>query len=316
MKRPKKHTVTALFAAVATLLIVSGCGLGAAGSAPNGASDDPQALIFAAVPSDRRDIQQKDHQPIIEMLKKETGKEILFQTGTDYAAIIQGLLDGKVDIAALSPFSYLLAKQQDPQITAVVARVDKKGEPSGYQSYGITWAGSSIQTLADFRGKKICYVDPNSTSGYLYPSAGLLAVGIEPEKDTVPIFVGRHDASVLAVANRQCDAGFALDRMVDQKLINRGLLQPDQITTVWKSGSIPGPPLVIANHLAPELRRLLTTALEDKANADYLRANGFCQGECAIVDGFAYGYQPTTDTNYDSVREVCRVTQSRSCAEG
>ncbi|MGH3897738.1 MAG: PhnD/SsuA/transferrin family substrate-binding protein, partial [Pseudonocardiaceae bacterium] len=92
------------------------------------------------------------------------------------------------------------------------------------------------------------------------------------------------------------------------------LLQPGQITTVWRSETIPGPPLAIANHLDPELRQQLTTALQDKTNADYLRANGFCQGECAIADGFSYGYQPATDADYDSVREVCRATQSPSCA--
>lgn len=316
MTRPKQHTVAALFAAVATLLIMSGCVQNAADGVASSASDDPQVLIFATVPSDRPDSQQQDHQPIIDMLKEETGKEIRFQTGTDYKSIITGLLDGKIDIADLGPFSYVLAKQQGAQITAVVARVNKKGEPPGYQSYGITWTGSPIQTLADFRGKKVCFVDPNSTSGYLYPSAGLLAVGIDPEKDTVPIFAGRHDAAVLAVANRQCDAGFTHEKPLDRQLIEQGLLQPGQITTVWRSETIPGPPLVIADHLDPELRQLLTTALEEKANADYLRANGFCQGECAIADGFAYGYQPTTDADYDSVREVCRITQNKSCTEG
>jgi phosphonate transport system substrate-binding protein len=316
MTRPTHHTVAALFAAIATLLIASGCIQGGADGGTNSSNGDPQALVFATVPSDRPANQWRDQQPIIEMLEKETGKEIRFQVGTDYAAIIRGLRDKKIDVADLGPFSYVLAKQQGAQITVVAARVDKKGERPGYQSYGFTQTGSSIQNLADFRDKKICFVDPNSTSGYLYPSAGLLSVGIEPEKDTTPIFAGRHDASVLAVANRQCDAGFALDRMVDQQLIEQGLLQSGQITTVWKSETIPGPPLVIADHLNPEMRQQLTTILQNNANADYLREKGFCQGECTIADGFAYGYQPATDADYDSVRKLCRTIESKSCTEG
>jgi phosphonate transport system substrate-binding protein len=316
MTRPTHRIVVAIFAAVATLLVVSGCVQSATHGGVSSSNGDPQVLVFATVPSDRPPNQQRDQQPIIEMLKKETGKEIRFQVGTDYAAIIKGLRDKKIDIADLGPFSYVLAKQQGAQISAVAARVDKKGERPGYHSYGFTWTGSSIRTLADFRGKKVCFVDPNSTSGYLYPSAGLLTVGIEPEKDTTPIFAGRHDASVLAVATRQCNAGFALDRMVDSQLIEQGLLQPGQITTVWKSETIPGPPLVIADHLESELRQQLTTILQHKANADYLRANGFCQRECTITDGFAYGYQPATDANYDSVRELCRKIRSKSCTEG
>ncbi|MGH3754341.1 MAG: phosphate/phosphite/phosphonate ABC transporter substrate-binding protein [Pseudonocardiaceae bacterium] len=313
MTHPTHQTVVALFAAVATLLVASGCIRDATDGGASGGSGDRQVLVFATVPSDRPPGQWRDQQPIIEMLKKETGKEIHFQVATDYTAIIKGLREKKIDIADLGPFSYVLVKQQGAEITAVAARVDKKGEDPGYYSYGITQADSPIRTLADFRGKKICFVDRNSTSGYLYPSAGLLAVGIEPEKDTTPFFAGRHDTSVLAVANRQCDAGFALDRMVDRQLIEQGLLQPSQITPVWKSEKIPGPPLVIADHLDSGLHKQLTTILQEKANADYLRANGFCQGECKIADGFAYGYQPATDADYDSVREVCRVTQNKSC---
>jgi phosphonate transport system substrate-binding protein len=273
-------------------------------------------LVFAAVPSYRLATLQQSHQPILEMLKKETGKEVRLRTGTDYTAIIQGLHDGKIDVAALGPFSYVLAKQQGAPITVAAARVSEKGGGPGYQSYGITWAGSPVKTLADFRGKKICFVDRRSTAGYLYPSASLLAIGIEPEKDTIPIFAGRHDALVLAVANRQCDAGFALDRVVDRQLIEQGQLQPGQITTVWKSETIPGPPIVIANHLSPKLRQQLTTALQSKANADYLRANGFCQGKCAIADGDAYGYQSADDADYNSVRELCKRTQNKFCTDG
>lgn len=315
MMRPTHRTVAALLAAAA-LLFACGYNQGVADGGAGGERDDPPVLVYAAVPSDRPAALQQSHQPTLEMLKKETGKEVRFQTGTDYAAIIQGLRAGKIDIAALGPFLYVLAKEQGAQITVVAARVDEKGEEPGYQAYGITWTGSPIKTLADLRGRKICFVDPSSTSGYLYPRAGLLAMGIEPESDTMPSFKGRHDAVVLAVANRQCDAGFALDRVVDQELIEEGQLQPGQITTIWKSETIPGPPIVIANHLAPELREQLTTALQDKAKADYLRANGFCQGECAIADGAAYGYQPANDAYYNGVREICRIVQAESCVKG
>jgi phosphonate transport system substrate-binding protein len=316
MTRFTHRYLAALFAAAVALLMTSGCNQNVADGGAGGKGENSRVLVFASLPSQRLATVQQSHQPIVEMLKKETGREVRFQTGTDYVAVIEGLRDGKIDVAALGPLSYVLAKQQGAQITAVAARVDEKGKAPGYQAYGITWTGSSIKALADFRGKKICFVDRISTSGYLYPRVGLLAMGIEPERDTVPIFAGRHDASVLAVANRQCDAGFALDTVVDRQLIEQGQLQPGQVTTVWKSEIIPGPPLVIANHLPPELRQQLTTALQDKANADYLRANGFCQGECAIADGNAYGYQPTDDADYNGVRDICSVVQNDSCTEG
>lgn len=95
------RTVAALFAGAVAMLIASGCDQNAVDAGAGGEGDDPDVLIFAAVPSYRVATLLQSHQPIVEMLKKETGKEVLFQTGTDYATITEGLRDGKIDIAAL-----------------------------------------------------------------------------------------------------------------------------------------------------------------------------------------------------------------------
>lgn len=296
----------ALATVVAALLIASGCGQSVADGRSGG---DPPALVFAVVPSLQPVNLQQSYQPMLKMLNKEIGREIRVQYATDYAAVITGLREGRIHIAALGSLSYVLAKQQGVQMTLVAAQAKDKGQPPVYHSYGITPVGSPIKTLADFRGKRICFADRYSTSGYLYPSAGLLDVGIQPEHDITPVFAGGHDASVLAVASRQCDAGFAFDSLVERQLIEQHQIQPGKIVTVWKSEPIPGGPIVIANGLTPQLRQQLTTALQQHANADYMRAHGFCQGECAIADRDTYGYVAVEDSFYDRVREVCRINQ-------
>jgi phosphonate transport system substrate-binding protein len=316
MTRPTHCTCAALVTMIALLLTMSGCGSSAAPPRVEDNDHDPHVLVFAATPAFGSPIEQQFFKAVIEMLEKDTGKQIIFQTGTDFAAIIDGLRDGrKFAITALGPLSYVIARDRGAPITLAAVRVNEKGGPPGYQSYGITWTGSPIKTLADFRGKRICFVDHNSTSGYLYPSAGLLDIGIDPSKDIIPIFAGHHDASVLAVANHQCDAGFVFDTGVDQ-LIKQGQLQPGQVTPVWKSGTIPSPTLVIANYLSPTLRQQLITALQKKANADYLRANGFCQGECKVAERASYGYQPGNDADYNGLSDICRKVQKAPCTEG
>ncbi len=316
-----KRTVARLAATVALplllplLLLVSGCGPGA----PEGGStggDGAEPLVFMAVPSQQTPALQEAFQPILKMLKSETGREIRVLDAPNYAALIESVVAGKVGIAEMGPFSYVQAKLRGAPITAVVARVTQKGDKPVYQSYGITRADSPIKTLADFRHKKVCFVDPNSTSGYLYPKAALLAEGISLDRDIMKIFAGGHDASVLAVANKQCDAGFAYNTMVDRILLERGQIQPGEISIVWKSDFIPGGTFAISDNLPAELRRKLTTALEQKANADELRKGGFCQRECVIADGDAYGYTHIRDVDYDSVREVCRITKEKICAGG
>jgi hypothetical protein len=86
-----------------------------------------------------------------------TGLPVRFETGTNYAAILKELREGKIDVASLGPYTYVLAKQQGAPITVVAARVAEKGEPPTYLSYGITWMGSPIKNLADFRAKRILF---------------------------------------------------------------------------------------------------------------------------------------------------------------
>lgn len=306
-------------AVVATLVIAAaaaaGCGQSASPTAAAGAgAADPETLVFAAVPSEESTSLQLSYQPLIALLEKETGKKIEFRQATSYSAVIEGQIAGNIHIAQFGPFSYVLAKNNGAKIVSVGAQVDK-GEPASYQSYGIVKAGSPITDLAGFAGKKVCFVDPASTSGLLYPSAGLLGVGIDPKTGVQPVFAGGHDASVLEVNAGRCDAGFAFDNMVDQQLIEKGQLKAGEITTVWKSDPIPSSPLAILETLSPDLKNKITVAIQEKANSDYLVANGFCTGACTIGDEDKFGYVKADDAFYDPIRKVCEITKTEKCTK-
>ncbi|GAA3854123.1 phosphate/phosphite/phosphonate ABC transporter substrate-binding protein [Saccharothrix violaceirubra] len=268
--------------------------------------EDP--LVFSGIPTGSSMTVLQAFQPIIDMLRRETGREIRIQDTTSYDALIEGVRDGDIDIAAFGPLSYVLAKERGAPITAVAAQTKEKGKTPGFRAHGFTRAGSEVHTMADLRGRKVCFVDQGSTSGYLYPAAELQGLGISPTTDVEPVFVGSHEASVLAVANGDCAAGFAFDEMVDRHLVERGQIKAGQIVTIWRSDLIPGAPIGISDRLPDTLRDTMSRAIREKANADYLRANGFCQGECPLGDADAYGYTPVDDHFYDKVREVCKRT--------
>ena len=126
---------------------------------------------------------------------------------------------------------------------------------------------------------------------------------------------GGHDSSVLEVKAGRCDAGFAYDTMVDTQLIEKGQLAPGEITTVWKSETIPGSPLAVANTLSPELRTRLADAFQNKANSDYLVANQFCTGACKIGDEGVWGYAAVDDAFYNPIRKVCETTKNKNCTQ-
>lgn len=166
----------------------------------------------------------------------------------------------------------------------------------------------------------MCFVDPGSTSGFLYPTAGLIeskviASGSEADLSTgvQPIYAGGHDASALAIAAGDCDAGFAFDTMVDKTLVEKGDLKPGQLKTVWKSETIAGSLFAANNELGAEIVDKLKAIFNEKANAEYMTEQGFCTGECRITDERIWGVAPATDADYDGVRHVCEVTGSEKC---
>ncbi|MFI6101679.1 phosphate/phosphite/phosphonate ABC transporter substrate-binding protein [Lentzea sp. NPDC051213] len=283
---------------------------------PGDAAPAQQTLVFSGVPTASSITTQQTFLPIITMLRRETGVEIRVQEPTTYEALVEGMRDGSIDIGAFGPQSYVVARERGARITPVSAQVKEKGAPPSYRGFGITHPDSGIRSLPDLRGRKVCYADRLSTAGYLYPSAALREIGIDPLRDTVPVFTSGHEATVLAVANKQCDAGFAFDEMVDRHLVERGQIQPGQLVKIWTSGLIPGAPLAVADDLPEPLRQRIVSALQSKATADYLRANGFCQGECPVGDATAWGYSGVDDSLYEPVRAACRRVGWNSCTPG
>ncbi|MFG1664235.1 phosphate/phosphite/phosphonate ABC transporter substrate-binding protein [Streptomyces sp. Y7] len=308
-----------VFALGATsVLVLAGCGESAASkSETSTAGKGGDALVMAAIPAENSTDLKASYAGVIKMLEKETGRKIEFQKATNYAAVIEGQRSGKIQIAAYGPFSYVQAKSSGVKATPVAAGVENKGDKPGYRSYGIVKAGSPIKDLKDFAGKKVCFVDPNSTSGYLYPRSGLMDAGVDVDKGVTPVMAGGHDASVLAVKSGQCQAGFAYDTMVDKQLVEKGQVETGEISTVWKSDLIPGSPVAISDDLDAELKQKITQAFRTMANVDYLKANGYCtgSGKCEVDDAGDWGYVAVEDADYDGVRKVCEITKDKQCVE-
>ena len=238
-----------------------------------------------------------------------------------FAGVVEGIIAGNVDLAFFGPFAYVVAGVNGADITPLGAVVQESGGQPGYQSYGLVRSDNTeIDGIEDFAGKDVCFVDPGSTSGFLYPSAGLIEAGViasGSEADLTaglnPVYAGGHDASALAIAAGDCDAGFAFDTMVDETMIASGDLAAGELKTVWKSETIAGSLFAASNALGADAVDRLRALFAEKINADYLLAEGLCEGECRITDERAWGVVAATDADYDGVREVCEVTGSEKC---
>ncbi|MEU4411636.1 phosphate/phosphite/phosphonate ABC transporter substrate-binding protein [Nocardia salmonicida] len=317
MRRP------ALIAATVTAtlsLALTGCS-GSDSDAVN-AQGFPETLTLAAIPAENSTDLKASYEPLIKVLEKETGSKVEFVQASDYAGVVEGMIAGNVDLAFFGPFAYVVAGVNGADITPVGAVIKKEGAAPGYQSYGLARSdASSITGLKDFAGKKVCFVDPSSTSGFLYPTAGLIEAGViksgaeaDISAGMSPIYAGGHDSSALAIAHGDCDAGFAFDTMVDKTMIEKGDLKAGELKTVWKSEMIAGSVFAANNALGTAAVDKLKALFIEKVNVPSLEAAGYCTGDaCRITDERAWGFVPVADADYAGVRKVCTVTGSEKC---
>ncbi|WP_029088054.1 phosphate/phosphite/phosphonate ABC transporter substrate-binding protein [Brevibacterium album] len=311
--RSRSAALTAL--STAAVLALSACGESAAGAGAGGSEGgNPDTLVLAAVPSEESTSIEQQYEHVIAAIEAETGKEVEMQNATDYAAVIEAQRAGQVQLAAYGPFSYTSAVDSGVGSDILGVAIEEEGAEPGYKSYGIVPEGSDITSLEDYAGKNVCFVDPTSTSGYLYPSAGLIEAGIDPEADIEATFAGGHDASALAVADGTCDAGFAMESMVDTTLPDSGQLAGGDLVKVWESEVIAGSPVVASDTLDEELRTQLAELFETRINVPALVEAGICDDEeSCVLPEESWGYAPAEDDYYDGVRSVCEVTESESC---
>lgn len=310
----KKNTLTrglALVAGITLMGTLAACSTGPAGdgaTATERFAKDADTLVMGMVP-DQQSV-ENTFQPLVDYIAAKTGKNVELIQSTDYAALVEASIAGRIDIGSFSGFTYVAATNGGAELEPLGVTVTKEGEEPGYESLTVVPKGSDIASIADLKGHKVCFVDPGSTSGYLYPSAELLAAGIDPEKDITPVMAGGHDASAQKTAQGvECEAGFAEDAVVETTGIADGLFAEGDLEVINRV-TVPGAPIVMSKKLPADTQTELQDIMKNLTLAD-IEAEGI-----EVTDAFkAFFYElvPVEDSYYDSVRKVCEQTGAAQC---
>jgi len=163
-----------------------------------GSEERPIKVLF--VPSVEVDAIISGGDILAEALNQATGLNFEVSVPTSYAATIEEMCASPDDTIGFIPAQgYVLAN-------------DRCGVTVGGAAvrYGLSWYAAQIvvpmdsdaETLEDLAGKTWAIPDYGSTSGYLYPSADFLALGIEPGEI---VEAGSHNNAMLAVYNGDVD---------------------------------------------------------------------------------------------------------------
>ena len=275
----------------------------------------PTTLVFGAVGEDNTTTLLQSLAPLQDVLKAKLGIHLTVVTGTSYAAMIEAQAAGKAQLIEYGPFSYWIALNQGIKIQNVGVVISAPNTTGAYYSVGVVnpKLNPGITSIKDFKGKKTCYSDPASTSGYLYPSYGLLSVGINPNTGVTPVFAGTDTTAPLDVAKGSCQVGFSNN--LDLPLIfTQNHIPQSDIKIVWTSQAIPGSPVAASDSLPASLRSALENVLVNYGNSNYEAAQGYCSSvsACTTLTG-QWGYASPSVANYNAITQICAITKSPSC---
>jgi phosphonate transport system substrate-binding protein len=187
-------------------------------------------------------------------------------TFKDYAGTMESMLGGNLDYAWFGSSGYAGIYLENPDaVVPVMTRMQPTGD-TGYYSVMVARADSGIKTLEDTKGKNLGFSDPNSTSGFLIPSIELVdKVGDLGSYFGSTKFMGGHENGVLGVLNKDVDVAVTWVSGVGEwtegytsgnlrKMVDKGILNMDDIVQVWSSKLIPNGPIVMPKKLPQEAR--------------------------------------------------------------
>ncbi|MGD8592948.1 MAG: phosphate/phosphite/phosphonate ABC transporter substrate-binding protein [Gammaproteobacteria bacterium] len=253
-----------------------------------GAADKNQ-LTICIHPYNSSTVLYQAFTPLAGYLSEKLGEPFTIHIATDYDSHIESIGTNKFGIGYLGPASYvkLVAKYGKKRI---LGRQAIDGKPV-FQGKIITRQDSKIAGLADLRGKRFAFGDPNSTMSHLVPRYMLLEAGISVHDLAEYEFLGNHTNVALGVLSGSFDAG-AVKEAIFYKYESRGL------KAIATTPALSEHLFVASDNLPESTFKLLRSAL--------LEAHQSEQGLRAIraIKSNITAFVPAQDSDYDNLRRI------------
>ena len=222
----------------------------------------PKEITFALLSTENAGEITRRWGPILAQLEKDLGVKVKSATATDYRGTIEALKFKKAEVGHLGPKSYVEASNNNYANVEPVAQLQLANGSLGYRSCLIVHTETDLFSPEDMAGKTFAFNDPNSTSGYLVPSAFFfMEMGIDPKKYFSKVtFSGSHEASILAVANKKVEV--ASTNLPDlQQFTREGKVPRGGLRVIWVSKLIPNDPIVVRKDLPASLKSAIQESL-------------------------------------------------------
>ena len=214
------------------------------------------SLKVSAIPDENPTELLRKFAPLGKYLESKIGMKVDFTPVTDYAATVEGLAAGKIDLVWYGGFTFVQARLK----TGNAIPIAQREEDEKFRSVFITQPNSGINSLKDLNGKTFTFGAPSSTSGSLMPRYFMMKEGIDPDKTLKRVaFSGAHDATALQVAGGKVDAG-ALNISVYEKMLAEKKIDASQVKVFYTTPGYYDYNWTVRGDLDPILIKKLTDA--------------------------------------------------------
>jgi phosphonate transport system substrate-binding protein len=259
-------------------------------------------LVYATVPAENASGVTERMGPFMEYLSKELGVKVTLRIAADYAAVIEGQRAGSIHIGDYGPSSYIRAHTVSNGGVEAFASMRASDGSTGYFAVAYAKTAAAGAKLEDFKGKNLCLVDPNSTSGNNVPLFSMSKMGIEPDKYFAKVTnAGSHENAVMAVQQGTCDVAFNWWNSEDDsnlsRMANKGMVKKDDFKIVFKSEKIPGSPYAVLTSMPADLKKAIADAF---FNAPTKGKDAFAK----LTDGKSPGFAPARHEDYKVTVEL------------
>lgn len=272
----KKYIVATFLFAMALMLVPT--------------ADAAKILRVSTIPDEAPTELIRKFKPLTQYLKNELGMEVKFTPLVNYAATVEALAAGKVDLVWYGGFTHVQARirTKGNAIPLIMRIRDLK-----FKSKFIASKASGINSLRDLKGKTFAFGSVSSTSGHLMPRHFLKKAGLSPEKDFSKFsFSGAHDATAKWVEAGKVQAG-ALNEAVWAKLVKSKKVDLTKVGVIyttpgyadynWTARAGLGKDLLAK--IANAFLKLKPSNPEHKKILDLQRAKGYIKALPSYFDG-------------------------------
>ncbi len=230
----------------------------------------------------------KKFTPLVDYLSKETGKRIDIKISQNYQQHIDSVGKDQMDLAYMGPVAYVeMTKKYGDKPALACQEVNGKTFLHGMI---IVKADSSINTLAELAGKRLAFVDRESTMGYVLPIFMLQEAGVKENQLAQGDFLKSHTNVALGVLNGFYEAGAVKDETYDAYK-ERGLKMLAKSPPIQEH-------IIVANPQMPEsLVATLRESLLKLKDKPILTA----------IQSTLTGFVPVKDADYNTLRQVMQT---------